>query len=94
MLSSIGVPSGWTDLAGMLAALSILGGVFTWIVSAMIDRKMTALEKAIGTTYVTKESLAVLVRQADLTEKRQDQGIRDIWISVNDMAKERRHDAT
>ena len=74
----------WTELAAMLTVLAICGSVFTWVVSALIDRKMNTFEKSMRQGFVTKEVLDLLLRQANETHDRHDREHAEMWLRINE----------
>ena len=72
----------WSELAAMLTVMAICGGFFTWIVAAMIDRKMGNFEKSMREGFVTKEVLEMLIRQADETHARHEKQFAEIFHRI------------
>lgn len=89
MFLTIGIPSGWADLAGMLTVLTVLGGLFTWVVFVLIDKRVAVLEKSMRATFITNKEIDIILKQADQTHKRHEDQFRDVWKAITDLRKVR-----
>ena len=73
----------WSNLAAMLTVITISGGAFTWVISVIIDRKMSGFKESMRDGFVTKEMMDIIAKQADMTHERYERTFRDIFAKLS-----------
>lgn len=76
---------GWSELAAMLTVLAILGSIFTWIVSVVVDRKLTAFSRELRTDFVSRKELEIFLRQLDDAKERHEKTFSEVWQAINEL---------
>lgn len=76
---------GWSDLAAMMTVLAIIGGLFTWIVSIVVDRKLTEFSNSLRRDFVSQKELDFLLKKVDEHNERYERTFRELWASINEL---------